>query len=102
VARLAIDAGLGGAFGRVEYDLAAGKGLQRFGSMIVRVGVDAEFVLKRVAFVLSVRSYGVLTPEEGASNSGALFEGASGRLDDAPVPHLQTWLMGSAGVAYRF
>jgi hypothetical protein len=98
ITQLAFDAGLGGMGTRVVYELDR-EGTQLFGSGLVRVGADAEFLFKRIAFVLSVRSYGVFTDRERVSNRGPLLEG---KTLGAPVPTLQTFLVGSAGVAYRF
>jgi hypothetical protein len=103
VAQFAFDGGVGGAFNRVEYQPEGGpNGRQIFGSGLVRVGGDVEFVLKRVAIVLSLRAYGVFTDRDRVSEKGELFEDAPEPLRKAPVPTMQTWLVGSAGVAYRF
>lgn len=103
VAQFAFDGGIGGAFNRVEYQPAGGpSGKQVFGSGLVRAGGDVEFVLKRVAIVLSLRAYGVFTDRDRVDNSGELLEEATPAARKAPVPALQTWLVGSAGVAYRF
>ncbi|MEX1362643.1 MAG: hypothetical protein AB1Z98_05915 [Nannocystaceae bacterium] len=96
--QLAFDAGIGGMGTRVEYELSR-EGTQLFGSGLVRVGADAEFLVKRIAFVVSVRAVGVFTGLDRVRNRGALLEGRSVR---APVPALQTMLVGTAGVAYRF
>lgn len=98
IAQLAFDAGVGGMGTRVVYELER-EGTQRFGSGLVRVGADAEFLVKRIAFVLSVRSYGVITDRERVSQRGALLEGKT-RL--APVATLQTYFVASGGIAYRF
>jgi len=98
VARLAFDAGVGGMGTRVVYETDR-EGRQLYGSGLVRVGADAELLFKRIAFVLSVRSYGVLTDRDRVSQRGALLEGKTLR---APVPALQTFLVASAGIAYRF
>lgn len=96
--QLAFDAGIGGMGTRVEYELSR-EGTQLFGSGLVRVGADAEFLVKRIAFVVSVRAVGVFTGLDRVRSRGALLEGRSVR---APVPALQTMLVGTAGVAYRF
>lgn len=98
VARLAFDAGFGGMGSRIRYELDR-DGRQSFGSALFRVGADAEFLVKRIAFVVSLRAYGVLTPASRARQRGALFEG---RTPSMPVAPRQTMLVGSAGVAYRF
>src|SRR5690606_38864063 len=98
MAQLAFDAGLGGMGTRVVYELDR-EGTQLFGSGLVRVGADAEFLVKRIAFVISVRSYGVFTGRDRVSNEGPLLEG---KELAAPVPALQTFLVGSPGIGYRF
>jgi hypothetical protein len=98
IAQLAFDAGVGGMGTRVVYELDR-EGTQLFGSGLVRVGADVEFLVNRIAFVLSVRSYGVLTDRDRVRERGALLEGKGLR---APVPTLQTFLVASAGIAYRF
>jgi hypothetical protein len=55
-----------------------------------------------VAFVLSFRSYGVFTMRDQVRNRGALFAQATREARRAPVATLQTYLIGSAGIAYRF
>jgi hypothetical protein len=98
IAQLAFDAGLGGMGTRVRYELGR-EGTQLYGSGLVRVGADVEFLTKRIAFVVSVRSYGVVTDRERVRQRGALLEGRAPR---APVATLQTFMVASAGVAYRF
>lgn len=98
MAQLAFDAGLGGMGTRVVYELDR-DGSQRFGSGLVRVGADAEFVFERVAFVVSVRSYGVFTDRDRVSNDGELLEG---KALQAPIAGLQTYFVATAGVGYRF
>jgi hypothetical protein len=98
--QLAIDGGVGGAFNRVEFELVdQPRGVQVFGSGLVRVGADVEFSFKRVAVLLSLRSYGVFTDRSRVDNRGELFAGLRA---PAPLATLQTWLVGSAGIAYRF
>ncbi|MEM7159252.1 MAG: hypothetical protein AAF799_40820 [Myxococcota bacterium] len=97
-AHLAFDAGLGGMGSSVDYELDRG-GTQTFGSGLVRIGADLEFLVKRIAFVVSIRAVGVFTDLDRVRNEGPAFEG---RDLPAPVPALQTMLVGAAGVAYRF
>ena len=98
--QLAIDGGLGGAFNRVEYELVdRPSGVQTFGSGLVRAGADVEFSFKRIAVLLSLRSYGVFTDRDRVRNRGDLLEGTNAR---GPLPTMSTWLVGSAGIAYRF
>lgn len=96
--QLAFDAGLGGMGTRVVYELDR-EGTQRFGSGLVRVGANAEFVFERIAFVVSVRSYGVFTDRDRVANRGALLED---KVLRAPVAGLQTFLVATGGVGYRF
>ena len=98
IAQLAFDGGLGAMGSRVKYELDR-EGTQLFASGLVRVGADAEFLVKRIAFVVSVRAYGAFTNRDRVRNQGPLLEGRTLR---SPVPALQTMLVGSAGVAYRF
>ncbi len=98
LAHLAFDAGIGGMGTRVKYELDR-EGTQLFGSGLVRVGADVEFLVKRIAFVVSVRGYGAFTDRDRARNRGPLLQGKTLR---SPVPTLSTMLVGSAGVAYRF
>ncbi|MBL4689031.1 MAG: hypothetical protein JKY37_30850 [Nannocystaceae bacterium] len=103
IAQFAFDAGFGGAWGRIAYEPSDGKqGSHIYGSGLVRVGVDAEFLLKRIAFVLSLRTVGVLTDDKRAKARGPIFEGTSAQVQRLPVPRLQTWLVASAGIGYRF
>ena len=103
VSQFALSGGLGGQFQRVRYELDSGlRGSQSFGAFTIRVGAEAEFLVNRVAFVLSFRTYGVVTPRKNARSSGALFDGRSGEDTYAPVGTFQTYLAGSAGIAYRF
>ncbi|MCA9712198.1 MAG: hypothetical protein KDK70_40555, partial [Myxococcales bacterium] len=98
VAHLGFDAGLGGLGTRVSYELSR-TGTQLFGSGLVRVGADAEFLVKRVAFVLSLRAYGVFTDPDRVRNRGELL---ADKVVRSPVPALQTYLVASGGIAYRF
>ena len=103
VSQFALSGGLGGQFQRVRYELDSGlRGTQSFGSFAIRVGAEAEFLVNRVAFVLSFRTYGVITPRSRARVSGSLFEGRSDEDTAAPVATFATYLAGSAGIAYRF
>ena len=100
VAQFAFSGGLGAMFTRIGYDLDNGPdGRQFFGSGLVRAGAEAEFIVKRVAFVLAFRTYGIFTDRSIVTNRGELFD-VTGR--DAPVAAVQTVLVGSAGIAYRF
>jgi len=103
VSQFALSGGLGGIYQRVRYELDSGaQGTQSFGSFAVRLGAEAEFLVNRIAFVLSFRTYGVITPRSRTRTTGALFEGRSGEDTNAPVATFQTYLSGSAGIAYRF
>lgn len=103
VSQFALSSGLGGQFQRVRYDLDSGlRGTQSFGAFTIRVGAEAEFLVNRVAFVLSFRTYGVVTARKNTRSAGALFDGRSGEDTYAPVAAFQTYLAGSAGIAYRF
>ncbi|MEM6296357.1 MAG: hypothetical protein AAGA54_34115 [Myxococcota bacterium] len=103
VSQFALSGGVGGLFHRVRYELDSGvDGTQTFGAFTVRVGAEAEFLVNRIAFVLSFRTYGVATPRSRANATGALFENSSAAERRAPVATFQTYLAGSAGIAYRF
>lgn len=103
VSQFAFSGGVGGLFHRVRYDLDSGiRGTQSFGAFTMRVGAEAEFLVNRIAFVLSFRTYGVVTPRSHARTSGALFDGRSEADKAAPVATFSTYLAGSAGIAYRF
>jgi hypothetical protein len=103
VAQFALSGGLGGQYSRIGYELESGlEGTQTFGSALFRLGAEAEFLVKRVAFVLSFRTYGVLTDRDNVSSKGALLQGDAGERAKAPVPTYQTYLLGSAGIAFRF
>jgi hypothetical protein len=103
VAQFAISGGLGGQYSRIGYEVESGlAGMQTFGSALFRLGAEAEFLVKRVAFVLSFRTYGVLTDRDSVRSRGDLLEGDAGERAKAPVPTAQTYLMGSAGIAFRF
>lgn len=101
VAQFAVSSGLGGLYNRIGYDAGDGRnGRQTFGSAAFRLGAEAEFLVKRVAFVLSFRSYALLTDRDRVRGSGTLVE--SSGVDNAPVPTFATQLLGSAGIAFRF
>jgi hypothetical protein len=103
VAQFALSGGVGGQYSRIGYELESGlEGTQTFGSALFRLGAEAEFLVKRVAFVLSFRTYGVLTDRDRVSNKGELLQGDTGPRTLAPVATLQTYLLGSAGIAFRF
>jgi hypothetical protein len=101
VAQFALSGGVGGLYNRIGYDLGSRDGVQTFGSGLVRVGGEAEFIVKRVAFVLSFRTYGIFTNRDATQTRGEVF--SSDTVDDrAPVATYQTFLVGTAGIAYRF
>ncbi|MCB9570176.1 MAG: hypothetical protein H6710_23700 [Myxococcales bacterium] len=103
IGHLAIDGGLGGLAHQISYTAADGtSGRQRVGAALFRVGLDIELLLTRLAFVISLRAHGVVTDRARTRVSGALFEGAPEALRQAPLPVFQTYVIGSAGVAYRF
>ena len=96
VGQFALDTGVGGVYNRVRYELE-NTGTQHYGSALFRLGASAEFLTKRVAFLLTLRAYGVLTTTAGARNVGDL-----GNAPGLPVARFQTYVSASAGVAYRF
>lgn len=102
VAQFALSAGVGGMATLVRYDAGGRSGRQSFGSAVFRLGAEAEFLLKRVAIVLSFRTYGVATGRDRVRTKGALFDGASAADKRAPVASFATMLVGSLGLAYRF
>lgn len=102
VAQFAVSAGLGGMYTLVRYNAEQATGRQAFGSAVFRLGVEAEFLLKRVAIVLSFRTHGVLTDRDRVRSKGALLDGASAADRRAPVASFATMLVGSLGLAYRF
>ncbi len=99
-AHLAVDTGGGGLYNRVGYVSQQGEGVQTYGSGTIRVGLNLEVLLQRIAFVFSLRSYGVLTPRASRA-TGPLF-GEQPIRYPTPAAALQTYLVGSFGVAYRF
>lgn len=103
IGHFAVDTGLGGLAHRIRYDLEGGRqGLQLAPAFLVRVGVDLELLLRRVALTFSLRAYGVVTDLARTRASGVLFEGTSQALRQAPLPRYQTYLLGAAGLLYRF
>lgn len=104
VGHLGLEAGGGGMYNRIRYELGedSERSTQSFGSGFVRAGVGAELLTRRVAFVFSLRVYGVMTNRESARSEGPAFEGLPDRSKLAAVPALQTFVVGSLGVAYRF
>jgi len=103
IGHLAIDGGLGGLGHQIRYSRSDGlEGTQRVGALLFRVGVDVEILLKRLAFVISLRAYGVITDRKRTQSRGAIFEGEDPAYRLAPVPVFQTNMVGTAGVAYRF
>ena len=100
--QFALDGGLGGAWNRVGFDLGELEGTQQFGTGFVRGGVNAEFLVKRVAFILSLRTYGVFTDRDAVRNKGELMDRVNEEARKAPVATLQTYVVASVGVAYRF
>lgn len=102
VFQVAVSGGIGGMASLLRYDQGERSGRQRFGSVTVRLGAEAEVLLKRIAIVLSFRSYGVGTARDRVHTRGALLQGQSEADRRAPVPKFMTMLMGSIGIAYRF
>lgn len=103
IGHFALDAGVGGLGHAIRYELADGRGgRQLVGAFTVRVGADLELQLGRVALTFSLRGYGVVTDAARTRATGALFAGASDADRRAPLPRYQTYLLGSAGLLYRF
>lgn len=103
VAQFALSGGIGGMWNRVGYERGTGEdGVHTFGSVLFRVGGEAEFLVKRVAFVLSFRNYAQLTNPNWVSRRGGLLSANTVANTTAPVARFQTILVGSAGIAYRF
>ncbi len=103
VGQFGLDAGWGGAFNQIRYTLGEDTSSQRYGSATFRVGADVELRGQRLAFIMALRGYGVLTDPRAVSSRGAAFEGAA--ADDgarAPSAVFQAWVAGSLGIAYRF
>ncbi|HFE47439.1 MAG TPA: hypothetical protein ENJ18_18445 [Nannocystis exedens] len=103
IGHLAIDGGFGGLAHQIRYSRSDGReGTQRAGAALFRVGLDIELLLKRIAFVISLRTYGVITDRKRTSAQGTIFEGIDPELRLVPLPVFQTHMIGAAGVAYRF
>lgn len=103
IGHFALDTGVGGLAHAIRYDLAGGLvGAQLVGAFSVRVGADLELLLRRVALTFSLRAHGVVTDPARTRARGPLFEGADPALRQAPLPRFQTYLLGSAGLLYRF
>lgn len=103
IGHLALDGGGGGLLHAIRYELDGRPGgSQIVGAALLHVGVDLELRLRRVAFTASLRAYGVISDVARTRTRGALFEGVSERLRQAPVATFQTYLLGSVGIAYRF
>jgi hypothetical protein len=103
VGHLALDGGAGGLMHAIRYELRGRPdGAQIVGAALIHVGIDLELRLRRIAFMASLRSYGVITDVARTRTRGALFDGVSEALRRAPVAVFQTYLLGSVGIAYRF
>lgn len=89
-------------FNLIRYEIGDERSTQRFGSGFIRAGVDAELLTRRVAFVFALRVYGVMTNPSSARNRGPVFRGQPTVARQAAVSRLQTFVVGSLGVAYRF
>jgi len=96
VAQFALSGGVGGMWNRVGYQERGESSRQTFGSVLFRVGGEAEFLLKRVAFTLAFRNYAILTFRDQVNNRGI------DKDVPAPVSKFQSSLMGSIGIAFRF
>lgn len=101
IGRLGVDAGVGGVGHLARYDVNERDSSQLWGSFAVRAGVDVELTARRVAFVVNVRGYGLVSTPEIVTNTGPLFENKT-RPVLAPSAALQTAISGSLGIAYRF
>ena len=103
IGHLAVDGGVGGLGNQIRYSGSDGReGTQRVGAALFRAGLDIELLLNRLAFVISLRAYGVITDRKRTRSEGTIFEGVEPSLRLAPVPVFQTHMIGAAGVAYRF
>lgn len=101
VGHFALDAGIGGLAHGIRYELEDGRvGAQLVGAFSVRVGADLELLLRRVAVTVSLRGHGIVTDTARTRALGPLFAGSAHR--EAPLPTFQTYLLGSAGLLYRF
>lgn len=103
IGQLALDAGAGGMMHAIRYELEGRPGgTQIVAAGLIRVGVDLELRLRRLAFTASLRSYGVISDVARTRTRGALFAEVSDVVRRAPVAVFQTHLLGSVGIAYRF
>jgi hypothetical protein len=103
IGQLAIDTGGGALVHAIRYELAERPtGTQIVRAGLIRVGVDLEVRLRRLAFTASLRSYGVISDVARTHTRGPLFADVSEALRRAPVAVFQTHLFGSVGIAYRF
>jgi hypothetical protein len=103
VGQFAFDAGVGGLAHSIRYELGSGQsGAQLAPAFSVRVGADLELLLGRFALTFSLRAHGVVTDAARTRATGPLFSGADESLRRAPLPRFQTYLLGSAGLLYRF
>ncbi|MEZ4453623.1 MAG: hypothetical protein R3B09_29480 [Nannocystaceae bacterium] len=104
IGQLALDGGLGGLVHQIGYARGdgSGSGTQRVGAALFRVGLDIELLLTRIAFVISLRAYGVVTDRKRTVARGDLFDGVDAAGRQAPVPTFQTYVIGTGGLAYRF
>lgn len=100
VAQFALSGGIGGLISTVGYEQGNLDGSQTWGSAVFRIGGEVEFLLKRVAFTLSLRNYAVLTKRDHVRNRGEFVMRSATRL--APVATFQSMVFASIGVAYRF
>lgn len=103
IGQLALDAGGGALVHAIRYELEGRPtGTQIVRAGLIRVGVDLELRLRRLAFTASLRSYGVISDVARTHTRGPLFEDVSEAVRRAPVAVFQTHLLGSVGIAYRF
>ena len=103
IGHFALDAGVGGVAHAIRSDLEGGRaGAQLVGAFTVRAGADLELLLGRIGLTFSLRAHGVVTDVARTRASGPLFAGQPGALRRAPLPRYQTYLLGSAGLLYRF
>lgn len=101
IGRLGVDAGVGGIAHLARYDINERDSSQLWGSFAIRAGVDVELTARRVAFVVNVRGYGIVSTPDVVRSRGPLFE-TKAQPALAPSPRLQTAISGSLGLAYRF
>ncbi len=103
IGHLALAGGIGGLGHQIRYSRSDGReGTQRAGAALFRVGLDIELLLTRIAFVISLRAYGVITDRKRTRASGTIFDDVDPELRLVPLPVFQTHMLGTAGVAYRF